>query len=232
MKNITSIYKKIAFYVLSVSVLFTYSCAPAYIPSSVNVPLHHEGGEFSASLLTGTSGGDAQFSVSVTDHLGIMANGSYADRTSDSSDSYHRHISGEFGIGYYDNFARNFVFEIYGGYGMGLLESKFDGDDFIVSDILHEAIQSKYFLQPALGVSNQVVDAAFSTRFTLLNIDVNDQKFQDLFIEPAITCRIGYRNVRFITQFGLSFPSDYDLAYSYRPLIFNVGINVNLGRDY
>ena len=54
----------------------------------------------------------------------------------------------------------------------------------------------------------------------------------NLFIEPVITAKVGYKYVKAVIQIGYSFPTNDNLDYDNQSLIFNLGLNINIGRDY
>ena len=55
----------------------------------------------------------------------------------------------------------------------------------------------------------------------------------NVFFEPVITSKIGYKYVKFIAQFGVSLPLDeQELGYDHQVFIFNFGLNFNIGRKY
>jgi phosphoserine phosphatase len=80
MKVLGSIYQ-----VLFLILALLNSCATAYIPNTVNTPLLTNRKEFQAAIYAGTSGFDPQLTYAVSDHIGIMLNGSFANVTSDST---------------------------------------------------------------------------------------------------------------------------------------------------
>lgn len=82
--------KKIWLY-LALVALAVSSCAPVYVPNARNAPLFRGAGEFQGSV-NFSQGIDAQAAVSVTDHLGLMANYNYTNRTStEDNDDYIKH---------------------------------------------------------------------------------------------------------------------------------------------
>src|SRR6056297_213766 len=101
---------------------FLFSCSPEYIPNMANSPMFSNKGEFQANIATGTSNFDAQAAYAITDHIGIMVNGSYGNETNDTTDDYHKHSFIEGGLGYFENLGESLRYEIYGGYGIGKTE--------------------------------------------------------------------------------------------------------------
>ncbi|MEA2105370.1 MAG: hypothetical protein U9P82_01395 [Bacteroidota bacterium] len=105
---------------------FLFSCSPEYIPNMANSPMFSNQGELQATVATGTSNFDAQTAYAITDHIGIMVNGSYGNETNDTTDDFHKHAFIEAGLGYYEKIGENVRYEIYGGYGFGKTEGEFD----------------------------------------------------------------------------------------------------------
>jgi len=213
---------------------FLFSCSPEYIPNMANTPMFSNQGELQATIATGTSNFDAQAAYAVSDHIGVMVNGSYGNETSDTTDEFHKHSFIEGGVGYYDKLGKNFRYEIYGGYGFGKTEGEFDTEfDSRITD----ANMQRIFVQPGIGVATGVFDGSFSPRFALVKMDPGEETFEkggyNTFIEPIITTKIGYKWVKFVAQFGVSFPvGNNDINFDYQPVIINFGLNFNIGRIY
>jgi hypothetical protein len=223
----------IGIYILLFTIAFT-SCSPEYIPNMVNSPMFTNAGEFQATIATGNSNFDAQTAVAITNHLGIMVNGSYGNETSDSTDNFHKHSFIEAGLGYYEKIGEKFRYELYGGYGFSEVEGYFK--NAFVNEISN-ARYNRFFIQPGIGISTGIYDGSFSPRFAIVQMNPKGSDFQigdyNVFFEPVITSKIGYKYVKFIAQFGISLPlSDQDLNYDYQVFIFNFGLNFNIGRKY
>lgn len=233
MRTLFRHYTKIVVNLFLLTIVFT-SCSPEYIPNMVNSPMFTNAGEFQATIATGNSNFDAQTAVAITDHLGIMVNGSYGNETSDSSDNFHKHTFIEAGFGYYEKIGETFRYEMYGGYGFGEVEGYFK-NSFI--DEISNARYNRFFIQPGIGISTGIYDGSFSPRFAIVQMNPKGSNFQvgdyNVFFEPVITSKIGYKYVKFIAQFGISLPlGDQDLNYDYQVFIFNFGLNFNIGRKY
>jgi hypothetical protein len=210
------------------------SCVPAYIPNTVNTPLFTGKHELQANIGTGISGWDPQVAFSVTNHIGIMVNSSFANRTNDSTDNYHRHAFVEGGAGYFINPVGILVLEAYGGFGAGKVETYYKNYGTA------NAYINRIFFQPSVGVTNKVFDASFTPRLVFVNIEnVNDDPTKLYhtgyrpFIEPTFTFRVGYKYVKFFTQFGFSIPMDnYTYSYDCQPFMFSMGLHATFGRKY
>jgi hypothetical protein len=226
--------KKISHAMGLAAILYLTSCVPAYIPNTVNTPLFTGKHELQANIGTGISGWDPQVAFSVTNHIGIMVNSSFANRTSDSTDNFHRHAFVEGGVGYFVNPVGPLVLEAFGGFGAGKVESYYDNIGTANANI------KRFFFQPSVGVTNKVFDASFTPRLVFVNIEdvVNDptklyHNGYQPFIEPTFTFKVGYKYVKFFTQFGFSIPmNSYDYSYDHQPFMFSMGLHATFGRKY
>lgn len=237
MKRTIKIKTKIRFFLGFIFVMSLFaSCSPEYIPNMVNSPMFTNQGEFQASVATGTSNLDAQTAVAITDHIGIMVNGSYGNETSDSTDDYHKHAFIEGGVGYYDKFGKIGRYEIYGGYGFGRVEGYFENNIF--DENMTDAYYNRFFIQPGVGISTGIYDGSFSPRFAMVQMNPKGIDFENdnykVFFEPVITSKVGFKYIKFVFQVGASLPisGDDDLGFDNQPFIFNLGLNLNLGRLY
>jgi hypothetical protein len=216
-------------FISGVVFLFT-SCAPAYVPNTLNTPLMSNKGEIQAGLNIGLSGFDPQAAYAITDHLGVLLNGSFRNSTSDSSDSYHKHVFLEGGVGYFTKIGGIGRFETYGGYGYNQLQAYFDSD--IWTDFA-DVTSNRIFIQPAIGISTSIFDGSFATRFVLVDMHQTDVQKTGFFFEPALTLKLGYKYVKGVLQLGLSYPFNsegYD--FNYQPILFSMGIQATLKRNY
>ncbi|MFC2104203.1 hypothetical protein ACFLS4_02470, partial [Bacteroidota bacterium] len=203
-------------YICGLIIGFT-SCSPEYVPNMVNSPMFSNQGEFQLTVATGNSNFDAQTAVAITDNIGIMMNGSYGNETNDSTADFHKHSFIEGGIGYYDKFGEKGRYEIYGGYGIGQVEGYFKNN--FVEEITN-ARYNRFFIQPGIGIASGIYDGSFSPRFALVQMNPKGPNFQtgeyDVFFEPVITNKIGFKYVKFIAQFGFSLPmGDQELNYDH-----------------
>jgi opacity protein-like surface antigen len=217
---------------LLISLVFvTFSCSPEYLPNKVNTPLFEDKGEIQGSISRGISGTDAQLAYAVTDHIGVMANTSFRSQTSDTTDNFHKHNFVEFGAGYYSNVTDNAVFSIYGGYGFGDVKSYTENN--LVDDNTTNADLHRIFIQPSFGVTTDYFDASIAPRFVLMDAKYNEKALNESsgyhpIIEPVVTTRFGFKNVKFITQAGLSIPFKGEkLDFDIQPFIFSVGLHLN-----
>ncbi len=206
------------------------SCSPEYVPNMVNTPMFDEKGELQANLSGGVSGTDAQLSYAISDHLGLMANGSFRNETSDTSNEFHKHHLYEFGIGYFDHIGHVGRYEIFGGLGTGRMSGY---DESWVDDPVGEARFFKIFVQPSVGLKSKVIDGNFATRWVLVQTDYSEgnvsgsSTFQPFF-EPVLTGRVGFKYVKITSQLGFSLPVGDKIPFDYQPFIFSLGLHLNI----
>jgi len=210
-------------------IILINACAPAYVPNTVNTPMLSNKGELQASLNSGISGFDPQLSYAITDHIGVMLNGSFANETSDSSDDYHKHQFVEAGGGYYTKIGKIGRFESYGGFGLGNTQGEYE------STLWSSYANAQYFrifVQPSIGMATSYFDGSFATRFVIVSMTQNPNKSTGYFLEPVLTFKLGYKYVKLVSQFGLSFPATEDIAFNYQPFMFSVGLHAYLWRKF
>lgn len=207
--------------------IFLSACAPAYVPNVVNTPLLSNRGEFQAGLYTGTNGFDPQLTYAVTDHIGLMLNGSFANRKPKTSSNYHQHSFLELGAGYYTKLDDIWRFEAFGGAGMGSLQAENYGG---LWDAYSSVNSMRIFIQPDIGLTTKVVDFGFGTRFVLVDMYQGTASSTGLFYEPVVTGRLGFNHVKFFVQMGFSAPVNGDVIdFDFEPLIFALGIHARFG---
>jgi hypothetical protein len=188
-----------------------------YAPNMHNVPLFQQKEEFHLDL-SGSMGNEftafeVQGAFSLTDNIGIMANGFIVDRERGElfPDEYGRGHLIEGGAGAFLPLDHNMVFETFFGLGLGKVEHGYETG---VTSMLNV---NRYFLQPSVGYTSDFVDLAISLRFSglryndihLTGILEEDDQEQiqyavrnpfSLLIEPAVTLRCGWEHVKFQLQ--------------------------------
>ncbi|MEA3318349.1 MAG: hypothetical protein U9R54_10360 [Bacteroidota bacterium] len=148
---------------------------------------------------------------------------------------FHKHFFIESGLGYYLKLSDLGRFDIFGGYGFGTVEGYYDNS--IIGSTITDADFTRYFVQPSIGLTTQLFEANFATRFAFVKMNPNGVNFDEgsyiPFIEPVMTGRLGYKNVKAILQIGVSLPIDRtNINFDYQPLIFNIGISYNIWKNY
>jgi hypothetical protein len=239
-----------------------------YVPNTVNEPLLKEKHEFKGSV----SPSNFQTAFALTNNIAVMANGQYVydfldggdDEGSDvivDSDTRGGVIEGA--IGYFKPLdpKKRMVFDVYAGYGKGSFKTLADAYESstnrVVNDYLLRTYFNKYFIQPGIGLSHPIIEAAFTSRFSLIkfnNLYAGPKAFETdtsrranymsignkvlPFYEPAFTFRVGYKYVKFQMQLMFSMPLNeekyggYDIDDYFQPVALNMGVSVNIAHWY
>jgi hypothetical protein len=217
--------------------LLVCSCSIEYYPTSFNAPLLSDAEQFEGTVSLGKNGGELLLAFSPVNHFGVIATGNYKDNknnetTTDNGDlkDFNRHLFGEMALGFFSKVGSKGVFEVYGGYGYGITE----GLNEVLSEVDYDkAFYSKYFFQPQIGISNKIFEGALVTRLSLIDMNSTAYDYQQsvLFIEPGLVIKVGYKNIKFCTQLGLSLPSDDNIELKFDHSIFNfaAGLNFSFG---
>jgi hypothetical protein len=230
---------------LAYLILILTSCQRGlYIPDKVNSPGFKEAGEVKLDLsvkpqMRSTSGSPFSFSSDIAyapvNHLGVLA--SYRNvnnKVSEESDIFsgitrsstfngHRF---DMGVGYFSKIAGKGKFELYGGYGNGVVKTDIiygPGNSTIKPDDSYSARYNRFFVQSAIGLDNTIFSLMCGSRFTSQkyydfrssnpdlqrslipdqSLDATKQAFG--FIEPYIELQVGFKYVKFNYQCGSAF---------------------------
>lgn len=222
-------------------VIVASSCTPVYVPNIRNSPLFKQAGEFQGSIQFG-NGLDLQGAVSVSNHIGLMANYSFAERNKsdyvdpDNNQGYHYHQFFEGGIGYFEN-QDNWCYEIFAGYGKGEGASYDEYAWWTGQSEKATGEFQRFFIQPAFGLNKKVMHVSFIPRISLVDFtaftnDVVTYKVNDnpvVFIEPAVVGKVNLMQDHFFLTFqaGFSMPVS-SVYYEYRPFQFGTGFGFRL----
>ena len=227
-------------------ILIASSCAPVYVPNLRNSPLFTKGGEFQGSMQIG-NGLDLQGALSVSNHIGVMTNYSFEDRSATTSssnnntDDYHKHKFLEGGIGYYENDGI-WCYEIFGGYGKGEASSYADYSFFSGGTSQATGKYERFFVQPAFGINKKVMHVSFIPRFSVVNfyqfkddvtgiVVTNVNSSAKVFVEPAVMGRVNLANnhLFFTFQVGATIVASPDVYFEYRSFQLGTGLGFRFG---
>ena len=214
--------------------LFTYLCSSChllYLPNQVNAPMLTDKSDLSGNISLGVSNVNLQAAFSPLNNIALMLNyaGGKTSNT-DNSSITNSYDFLEFGAGYYRPIAKNMLFDIYGGYGVGMARTYADVWDAATS------VKGKYsriFIQPSLTISaGDVFDANIAIRPVLIFMEKttdNDLPTHSskIFLEPVLTLKYGWKYIKIVNQLGFSRPIS-NLDYNYNPFILSVGVNFQL----
>ncbi|MGX5820838.1 hypothetical protein ACWKWU_21760 [Chitinophaga lutea] len=244
-----------------------------FVPNQVNAPLLKEKNEFKGNI----SAANVQGAYAITDNIAVMVNGQYVSRflynDPDPDDTEDILVDPdtrgglvEAGIGFFKPLdpKKRVIFDVYAGYGRGAFKtldraahSREQGVS--ISDYVLRTKFQKFFIQPSIGVSHKVVEAAFTPRVSFVNFFDNTMAarvfenspgekdaFNRLrnktvtFLEPTFTVRVGYRYVKWFGQFSVAHAltdNRYDENTNDRAIndffqiaSFNMGVSFNFGQ--
>jgi len=226
------------------------STASFYCPNTINVPLLREQNE---AHITGSIGiGDGEYgcssnmydvnaSYAITDHLGIMGSAhgfSSVDDNGINNSLTNSSTMGDIGVGYYKTLdaKKRLITEVYGGMGFGTLNT--------TGLVTGNMQMYRLFVQPSIGLRTAVFDFVFSVRACDVNYHYNSSPAvyaallnakeyevapangsNNLFIEPAITMRLGYKFVKLQWQLMASLGKG---SFRYDSFVTGLGLNFNL----
>lgn len=217
MRNIYTI----AITALGLLMLSLSACSPAYYPPKANVPLLRYEKEakinFDGNLRALNLGG----SYALKNHLGLIGSVGIYNIGPQTVDGQlvggSRGLQADVGPGYYTGFDNKGVFEVYGTYGMSLVNS----DD--VNGIIH-----RFAIQPTIGVVNPKTDLALTLRLQQSFVSAKALNAlngsREFYAEPIVTMRLGGPIWRFSSQVGFSAQLDGNTNYDYNPLIMLFGV--------
>lgn len=235
------------FLLLGVSVIT--GCSSLYVPNVPNTPMLTAEGELHAAAHISLKG-NASFNsaYAVSDHFGVMLNGSFMNRDREKKDFSQNLI--EAAGGYYTTFGSegSRILEIYTGLGRGsslkvVREVTTNG---LISNERQQVAFSKFFLQAnysskrkkSLKLFGSAYPLNYGTALRVSHMKMRDFKLNDIsregedniFFEPIFFTRLQLSNAVQLqytsgSNFGLK-NRDYLTAGS---SVFTVGIVINVG---
>ncbi len=202
--------------IIGILLSFTSCVHYYYAPNAHNVPLLKEKGNTNVTIVI--SGGDeftgieGQVATAVSEKIGVLGNFMYAS----GNENFNGHTESgsgflfEVGAGYFKPILQKFVFETYGGLGIGSVSNKYESGSSKVKF-------TRIFIQPSIGFTTRSFEIALSSRFAGLNyhsINTNSYNDHDLeyirnhkfsfIFEPAVTIRAGWEGAKFQLQYVFS----------------------------
>jgi hypothetical protein len=216
-------------YIALVTVISFCSCTHVYYsPNSGNVPLFKKKGEaringyysLGSTITDNIKGGEVQAAYAVSNHVGVMLNTAFMG-ASNGSGSQKDAGNGsliEAGAGYYKPLRKNYVFETYGGVGLGSVKNEYSTGGSSKINF------SKFFVQPSFGYSITNFDIGLVSKFSFVNMTINHSTFPNgndpfktydidyikanpfsVLWEPSLFLRIGFKTVKAQFQYTPSY---------------------------
>ncbi|WP_114784072.1 hypothetical protein [Botryobacter ruber] len=229
--------------------LFLSGCVSTYMPNVPNVPMFTQQGELSAGGHI-TPKGNITFNTAyaVSDHVGVLLNGSMLNSERDKRDFRHNLL--EAGGGYFTTFGEKNkrILEVYGGVGGGSsdrTERSTDEQGVLVSE-RREAKFSKYFVQVNFTSKRKKSWKLFGREFPLnygtalraSYINMGTHRFNgvpapeesNIFLEPIFYTRLQLNpsvQLQYTSgsNFGLRNRKALTAGYS----VFSLGFVINVG---
>jgi len=224
------------FTILLVLAITFASCTHVYYaPNTANAPLLSEKGETRINgLITGGgvsefSGGELQVAHAITNNFAVMINGMSVSRSDEvgawdwgGNGTHTEKGKGsylEFSGGYFKNLdnSKKFLFETYGGVGLGSANNDYGFSDYSKVNIF------KLFVQPSFAFKSTYFEMAFTPKLSFVNWNVKENHVSGpdgsynkaslatiekrpsfVALEPALVLRAGGKNVKFQTAISLS----------------------------
>ena len=217
---------------LVILIMIMTGCTPQYIPNTLNVPMLKNKGEFQASVNTGGFVFfDPQFAYAVTDNVGLMMNTSFQNTKGKMGD-YHKHILGEIGIGYFKKIGKLFNFEVFTGYGYNRIKTQRTVYLGGYQTYYSNANTDRIFLQPNIGFSYGILEYNLSGRLTYNFIHdlYNEKELRALFLDPAVTLKLGKNPFKVSLQGGFSLPLYQSDIIEYQLFIVAIGLHYNISK--
>jgi hypothetical protein len=188
-----------------------------YVQNVVNNPLLTNKGEIQLAVNTDIAGIDPRFAYLLSNRIGVMLNGSFANRISDTTNNFHKHKFMEIGSGYYTHIGARGKFETLSGVGSGTVQANYKNNLWTSRSKVNF---TRYFIQPTIGFTTNIFDTGFSSQFVILNFHQETGSSTSYFVEPVVTTKLGYNHFKAILQLGLSFPLNSDsIQFNYQPLL-------------
>ena len=209
-------------------VLLGVSCSSLYVPNQPNVPLMSEGDETHVGLNVGSNGYGAQLAYSPYYHWVLTGTANTFSITQDSNRTLKRkHSYGELGTGYYTRLSKIVRLEAIAGFGFGASGLPEDKGKY-----------RRFYFQPSVGISSSMFDVGFTPRFAMVKHyesrlagTVSKINENGVFFEPVITARLGFEQVKFQLQGGISTALG-GTNIEFQNLFGSFGIHITLIKDF
>lgn len=224
--------------IAAIGLLNLYACAPLYQPNVINTPLLKKRHDTRIAAYASLANDyEAQVAYAVSDHIGVMFNGSYKHlRAKTTRDHNIKNYLLEGGLGYFGAMDE-LKLEAYAGYGIGQTDSRFaaTNNGIYFNNTGKSAITAniqRFFVQGSFGYASELIEFAATLRYCAVNVDdfYTDENVRGHFLEPLLTLKYGIKNLKLVTKTGISvggFPEG--TQYAYRPIIFSVGLEGSIG---
>ncbi|MFT6814329.1 MAG: hypothetical protein ACJAZ3_000215 [Sphingobacteriales bacterium] len=224
--------------ILFLSLVFLCSsCCSSYIPRAVYAPSFTKSNEFDSEIKVGTGGNTVQLGYAITDNIAITSGAQFIerDRLTVGDSCFHKQKFFDINPGYYYSNDQGLRMSIYAGVGFGSTINKFrDTQNSDIKTINNDYAQ--FMIQPSIGFSSNFAEISLTLRTSIVNYG-KDREASSVFgseesvayFDPALTLKLGGKNVKVVNQIGLTVPiGEIDIKSVLFPLTYNLGLNIRL----
>lgn len=217
--------------VVILSLLIFTQCAPVYAPNTRNIPDLDKPGELKLTGMLSTAGFGLNSNVLVTQHLGLMINGSFVNQGDEKTERSREHTFGEVGVGFHHKIGiANFAFYINHGYGKSLATEV--DTAFFINTHFAKGIYNRTSIQPSFSFVREILIPAFAIRISRVHFteyyEENTSSFTSetgYFFEPAFQLGMHQGPYEFDVQLGLSLAFEHDrIKFNYVPIHAAIGL--------
>ena len=191
------------------------SCKTTYFPTSNHTPLFSSKEQADISLGMSKFGYEIQPAYSLTKTISLQSNLLYLWKMTDTAGFATKY--GDLAVGY-NGKTKKFLYEVYGGYGLGR--------NYFKSPNMDTVRINKFFVQPSLGLRDDFFLMSASAKLGLIRLAGNGHTNFSPVIEPNVHFRLGYKHIFFHTTLGLSYlPLGSDFVDRHLRFIFSAGLS-------
>lgn len=235
-------YRSLLFFLL---IAFTFFSCSVYTPVLPHAPLLSEKKQFQANVNLQNIGGiNGNLAYSFTNHLAVLANGSLKFNGKKTHSAFDHYQNFEIGVGYFTKIRKsdNWVFEAYGGCGLGNSEYKSPDAFYLIKAQVNEVRYFKadnniVFGQIAFGFKGgkniMNMETGFGLRANSVNfqdVKINNEiqdNVNNAFLLPFVFYRVGSGNLRTQIEYSYSFnPFGSKPHYNFTTTNFNLGVGL------
>jgi hypothetical protein len=240
--------------ILGIIIFLNSSCVHYYYaPSSNNVPLFKEKGEAriqaqytstAVQVDDAANGFEIQTAYAAGNHTALQLNFFHASENDEGYGSGSGNYI-EAAYGYFKPFGKNrWVFETYAGLGFGGVTNVFENDYYSTEQA--KTSITKFFVQPSIGFTTKYFDVAFSSKFSLVNLGLNNSTLSKenneydyeyveslrngksyFFWERGLMIRGGFEHVKAVIQLTETIMSDDTQPISNGSISLGLAISLN-----
>ncbi len=213
---------------LTIAVSTLSSCKLVHYPTSFNTPVLDKKGDMQATGVIGLGNIEVQGAYALTNSMGLSVTGSYFSEEREIEvnnetvkvSEQSSYLEG--GLGYYGQIGEFGKYSIFAGAGVGRVPADFRNSFY---DGVQTALRKKIFVQPSIAFTSNFADIVGVLRLSSVTIN----RETNLFAEPGVVLLLGYKNIKFYADAGLSLGYHHagSLTWDHSFIIFGLGMQIN-----